>query len=137
VSLIKSIPAEYFAKIESKVMRSITSGHGLEDLVPFFEEQEGMTARRAKNIALDQTHKAYNGFNEGRVTALGLDDYEWIHSGGGLHPRPMHQALDGKICSFSKPPIINENGDRGRPGQEPGCRCTFVPVIRFKNGQPK
>jgi SPP1 gp7 family putative phage head morphogenesis protein len=137
VSLIKSIPAEYFAKIESKVMRSITSGHGLEDLVPFFEEQEGMTARRAKNIAIDQTHKAYNGFNKGRMQAGGVKSYEWVHSGGGLHPRRMHQDMSGKIYRFDKPPIIEENGERGIPGQAINCRCTMVPVIQFEAGEPK
>ncbi|KAF9396648.1 hypothetical protein CPC16_010967, partial [Podila verticillata] len=63
-------------------MRSITSGNGLEDLIPFLQAQEGITRRRARNIALDQTRKAYNGFNRARCVGAGVTHGEWIHSGG-------------------------------------------------------
>lgn len=135
VALIKSIPAQYFQQIQESTMRSITDGKGLADLVPDLEKYEGVTRRRAEFIATDQTHKAYNGLNRGRMEAIGVKQFEWVHSGGGQHPRPMHIALSGTICSFAKLPIIDEDGTRGIPGQLPNCRCTMVPVVRFDKGE--
>lgn len=135
VSLIKSIPSEYFTKVQGEVLRSITDGKGLEELEPWFKDQAGVTERRAKNIAIDQTHKAYNGLNRGRMVAAGIKKFEWIHSGGGLHPRPRHEAMSGKIYRFDVLPVIEEDGERGIPGQAVNCRCTMVPVVEFEDDE--
>lgn len=139
VSLIKSIPSEYFRKIEGQVNRSIISGGGLQQLTEYFVEQHGVEERRAKTIAIDQTHKAYNGLNKGRMQAVGIKAFQWIHSGGGLHPRPHHlYDLNGKTFTWDKLPIIDlDSGERGIPGQAINCRCTMVPVVVFdKEGAP-
>ncbi len=137
VALIKSIPSEYFMKVQNAVTQSITAGKGLEDLTKFFEEQHGVEKRRAKNIAIDQTHKAYNGLNKGRMQGVGIKAFQWQHSGGGLHPRPMHLALSGQVFTFDKLPVIDEDGTRGIPGQAINCRCTMIPVVQFEDGAPK
>ena len=132
VSLIKSIAAEYLQKVEGAVMRSITTGNGLQDLIPALEAYEGQTHRRAKNIALDQTRKVYNSVNKGRMEALGVKKFMWHHSGGGAHPREDHVDMDGKVYSFDNLPIIDQrSGERGIPGQAPNCKCTMSPVFDF------
>lgn len=132
VSLIKSIASEYLQKAEGAVMRSITTGNGLQDLVPALEQLEGQTHRRARNIALDQTRKAYNSINRGRMEALGVQKFKWIHSGGGAHPREDHVEMDGNIYSFDDLPVIDQRtGERGIPGQAVNCRCTMAPVFDF------
>jgi SPP1 gp7 family putative phage head morphogenesis protein len=132
VGLIKSIPANYLDNVRGAVMRSITSGNGLQDLVPFLERQEGVTKRRAENIALDQTRKAYQSINDERMKAAGVQEYEWVHSGGGQKPRPHHVEMSGNIYRYDDPPVIDPNtGERGTPGQVPNCRCTSRPVLRF------
>lgn len=131
--LIKRVPAEYLDQIGGAVMRSIQTGNGLEDLEPELEKR-GVTVRNwAKNVAMDQTRKAYAGINKGRMEALGLSKYEWIHSGGSNHPRAYHRdVLNGQIFSFDDPPIIDERtGERGIPGQAIFCRCTMRPIISF------
>lgn len=135
VALIKSIPTEYMMKVQGAVIRSITSGRGLEDLVPFFEQQEGITKRRAENIALDQTRKAYNGLNKGRMQAVGVKSYEWIHSGGSLHPRQRHIEMHGNVYRFDDPPVIEDDGTRGIPGQAINCKCTMRPIVKFDEGE--
>ena len=132
VSLIKSIASEYLQKVEGAVMRSITTGNGLQDLIPALEQFEGQTHRRATNIALDQTRKVYNSINRGRMEALGVKKFMWHHSGGGAHPRKDHQEMDGEIYSFDALPVIDRRtGERGIPGQAPNCRCTMSPVFDF------
>ena len=58
VGLIKSIATQYLDGVRGAVMRSITTGNGLQDLVPFLAAHEGVTLRRARGIARDQTVKA-------------------------------------------------------------------------------
>lgn len=132
VSLIKSVATEYLQKVEGAVMRSITTGNGLQDLVPALEQYEGQTHRRAKNIALDQTRKAYNSINKGRMQGIGIKKFMWHHSGGGAHPREDHVEMDGEIYSFDDLPVIDQRtGERGIPGQAPNCKCVMSPVFDF------
>jgi SPP1 gp7 family putative phage head morphogenesis protein len=134
VGLIKTIASEYLHKVEGSVMRSITTGRGLQDLVPALEQYEGYTHRKAKNVALDQTRKTYNAINQGRMTAIGVKRFQWIHSGGGAEPRELHMAMDGQVFSFDNPPVIDEKtGERGIPGQAINCRCTMAPVFDFSD----
>lgn len=132
VGLIKSIAGEYLEKVQGAVMRSITTGNGLQDLVPALQQYEGQTHRRARNIALDQTRKAYNSINKGRMQAVGIQRFKWHHSGGGAHPREDHIAMDGNVYSFDDLPVIDQRtGERGIPGQAVNCRCTMSPVFVF------
>lgn len=136
VSLIKSIASQYMQKVTGAVMRSITTGNGLQDLVPAMQKLQGDTHRRAELIALDQTRKTFNSVNRGRMQAVGVKKFEWLHSGGGAHPREDHVAMDGNIYSFDKLPVIDpRTGERGIPGQAPNCRCTMSPVFDFTDDE--
>lgn len=138
VGLIKRIPEKYLDNVTGAVMRSIQTGNGLADLTPQLD-QYGVTVRNwAKNVALDQTRKAYNGINRGRMEALGVTEFEWVHSGGSNHPRAYHRdVLNGKIFSFDDLPHLDGPGlgERGIPGQAPYCRCTMRPIFRFDNDE--
>lgn len=137
VSLIKSIPSEYFEEISGEVMRSITTGNGLSDLEPALKKRSGQTDRRVSLLALDQTRKAYNTINKQRMQSIGVKKFEWVHSGGGQHPRLSHMKLDGKIFKFNDLPLKGEEGfvNGQFPGQAINCRCTMIPVLEFENGE--
>lgn len=145
VKLIKSIEERYFDQIVGAVDRSIMTGGGLKDLIPAIndalKDQKRIAKNRAKNIALDQTRKAYNSINMARMESVGIDKFEWIHSGGGKEPRPHHlkkwpEGLNGGIFSFNDLPIIDEKtGQRGKPGDAVNCKCRMRPVIDYENGQ--
>lgn len=136
VALIKSIPQQYLKNVQGAVMRSITTGNGYADLVPFLAKQEGMTMRRAHLIANDQTKKAYNNINRERMQAVGVKQFEWLHTGGEQKPRPLHEELSGQTFSFDDLPVIDENtGETGIPGQLVNCGCRMVPVISVDGGQ--
>jgi len=133
-ALIKSIAPQYLSGVNSALQRSIAGGGGLKDLVPYLEKHKGITKRRARMIATDQTRKAYNNLNRGRMEKSGLKKFIWIHTGGSNHPRKLHQEYDGKIFSFDDLPIIDENtGEHGIPGQAINCRCRMKPIISFED----
>lgn len=135
VSLIKTIPQEYLAGVQQAVMRSITTGNGIQDLKPYIEKHDGITERRARLIANDQTRKAYNNINKARMQASGVRKFEWLHSAGGRDPRELHitpypAGLNGGIFSFNDLPIIDERtGERGIPGTAISCRCRMIPLL--------
>lgn len=132
VQLIKSISHKYLNSVQGAVMRSIAGGGGLETLVPFLEKQKGITLRRARFIALDQTRKAMTNLSAARMQDVGLQEFEWLHTGGSDHPRPLHQQMSGKIYRFDDLPVIDEKtGEKGKPGQLPGCRCRMKMVLRL------
>jgi SPP1 gp7 family putative phage head morphogenesis protein len=134
VSLIKSISSEYHTKVQGAVMRSVTNGRGLEDLVPELEKIGGVSRRRAQLIAETETKKAYSFANRDRAKSLGVKKFEWIHSGGGKHPRPQHEEWDGKIFSYDDLPVDDQFGPI-LPGTIPNCRCVARPIIFAEGGE--
>lgn len=149
VELIRSIPEEFFLDIGGDLMRSITNpqGKGWQGVAENLEkrilyrvgtEEErdklGTVGRRARNIALDQTRKAFNSINVKRMEAVGIKKYRWVHSFGGQQPRQMHIEMNGNIYSLDDPPLIDYMYGEpvyGHPGHAINCRCTMVPIIEF------
>ena len=133
-NLIKVIPQRFINEVQGQVMRSITTGKGMEDLVPFLTKKYKGNIRRARLTALDQTRKAYQSINTSRLKTLGVKSFIWIHSGGGKEPRMEHIRMSGNEYSFDNPPVIGVMyGEevRGLPGDLPNCRCICKPVIKF------
>ena len=133
-NLIKVIPQRFINEVQGQVMRSITTGKGMEDLVPFLTKKYKGNIRRARLTALDQTRKAYQSINTSRLKTLGVKSFIWIHSGGGKEPRIEHIRMSGNEYSFDNPPVIGVMyGEevRGLPGDLPNCRCICKPVIKF------
>ena len=131
-NLIKLIPTKYLGEVQGEVMRSITKGNGLQDLVPYLNEKYDGNIRHARNVAMDQTRKAYTGINASRMQAAGITHFEWLHTSGSMHPRADHIAMSGKVFAFDDPPVIDKRtGERGLPGQAIFCRCIARPVLRF------
>jgi SPP1 gp7 family putative phage head morphogenesis protein len=132
VGLIKSIASRYLDQVQGAVMRSITTGNGLADLMPFLQKQYGIAKRRAEFISLDQTRKAYSALSVVRCRDAGIEQFEWLHSSSGQHPRKEHVEMSGHIFRVDSPPVIDrKTGERGFPGQLPNCRCVMCPVVSF------
>lgn len=133
VSLIRSIQAQFAQRVESTVMTAIQmGGKGTAQVFEDLQKIEGITDRRAKIIADDQVRKVTSSMNSARMQAAGVQEFRWIHSGGGADPRELHLELDGQIFRYDDPPVIDEKtGERGMPGQLVNCRCVAQPIVRF------
>lgn len=139
VDLIKKIPVEYLESVRESVTKSIgDGGTGLQELEGVMRERYGEATRHAKNVALDQTRKAYTGITTAKMKAAGVRKFEWVHTGGSQEPRPYHQksasagGLNGGIFDIDNPPIIDKKtGERGLPGDAYFCRCTMRPIVTF------
>ena len=124
VSLIKSIPEQYFKDVTGSVMRSITVGKGLKTLVPDLMKYQAETGKRTKRrvelLALDQTRKAYNTINKQRLQKIGVKQFEWVHSNAGQKPRDSHRKISGHIFSFEN--LEAEQAALGVPEADRACQ---------------
>lgn len=129
VSLIKTIPAEHFAKIEGMVMRSVQAGRDLQQLEADLRSAFGVTRRRAALIARDQNNKATSAIQRARQLEVGLTEAIWVHSGGGREPRPKHVRASGTRYDLRRGLPIGDKGQWVHPGEEINCRCVSRPVV--------
>ncbi|OWK39539.1 phage minor head protein [Fimbriiglobus ruber] len=133
VGLIKSIPAQYLGGVQGAVMRSITTGNGMQDLVPYLQKHKGITLRRARMISQDQVKKSFSALSKARMEKVGVTSYIWRHTAGSRHPRKLHIGMSGSIFRYDDPPVIDEKtGERGIPGQAINCACRMQPVLNFE-----
>lgn len=132
VGLIKSIPQKYLSEVQGAVMRSITTGRGKQDLVPFLQKHKGITIRRARMISQDQTRKAFATLSRERMKKAGLKEYIWRHTSGSREPRELHIKLDGQVCRYDDPPVIQKSPlVKGHPGHLINCACRMQPILKF------
>lgn len=129
VGLIKSIPEQYLAQVEGLVMRSVGRGRDLSYLTDELQKRYGITRRRAAFIALDQNNKATSVMQAARQQSIGIEEGEWAHSGAGKHPRHSHVKAGKEKKRFRLDKGCYIDGEWIFPGQLPGCKCGWRPII--------
>lgn len=135
VSLIKSIPSQYFTQIEGMVMRSVTTGRDLKQLTDDLQHAFKVTRRRAELIARDQNNKATSTLTKVRqLSTMGPGAVAiWMHSGGGREPRHTHlKAGRGKVRYLVAEGWHDPDPRVKRkifPGELINCRCVSRLVV--------
>lgn len=127
VALIKSIGNEYLDKVNSAVWRSVKGGYDLESLVSQLKQIDGVTDRRAKNIAKDQVAKINQAFEMARAEELGITDAIWVHSSAGKTFRHDHVKANGTRYKIKEGCYIS--GEFIQPAFKINCRCRAKLVI--------
>jgi uncharacterized protein with gpF-like domain len=129
VSLIRSIPERYFTQIEGDVMSSASAGRDLSYLTDRLQSYDGVTRRRAEIIARDQNNNMTATISRVRYVELGITEAVWLHSGGGVEPRPTHLTMSGKRYKIAEGMWDPAENEYVHPGQLINCRCVSRPVI--------
>lgn len=129
VSLIKSIPEQFFTQVQSIVTEGVRVGRDMHAIAEGLEQQLGVTKRRAATIARDQTNKASAAILNVRYRECGITTARWLHSSGGVHPRRTHQAMDGKEYDITKGMYDSDEKAWVHPGQLINCRCVSRAII--------
>ena len=134
VSLIKSIPSQYFTRVEGYVMRSVQTGRDLKQLTDDLQKSFKVTRRRAIIIARDQNNKATGALQRVRQIEIAGDDAEavWHHSGGGKTPRKSHvKAGKDKVRYKIKSGWFDPEEKRNViPGELIHCKCYSRLVVK-------
>lgn len=118
--------------LRNKISESTLSGARYESMVKVIEESYGVSSRKAKFLARQETGLMMAAFRRERYTGMGSQKYVWrCVVGSPKHPvRPMHKRLDGTEQLWSSPPITDDDGHRNHPGEDYNCRCTARPIIQ-------
>lgn len=135
VGLIKSIGRQHLAEVQQLVMRSVASGRDLGSLSKALRERYGVTKRRAALIATHQNNMATANLERERRLALGIEQAQWVHSGGGKHPRPSHAKAgrEGVVFDVAKGWLDPDEGRRIQPGELINC-FTGDSLVNLDNG---
>lgn len=133
VSLIKSIPEQYFTQVQSIVTEGVRVGRDMHVISEGLQKQLGVTRRRAETISRDQTNKATASVLKARYQEVGITQARWLHSAGGRHPRPSHVDMDGKTYDVAKGMWDRDADKFVWPGTEINCRCVSRAIIEGLN----
>lgn len=123
VNLIKTIPTQYFDRLNTTVLTGIQQGQRYSDIADSIQDIYGVTDNRAKLIARDQTSKTNAAIAETRQTDLGIEEYTWL-TAGDERVRETHADNDGQVFRWDSPPA-----ETGHPGHDINCRCVAVPMM--------
>lgn len=104
-----------------------------EGLTKIIQKSYGVSESKAKFLAHQETSLLMTKFKQSRYEDAGVNQYKWgCVVGSASHPvRPMHKALQGKIFSWSNPPVTDPQGHKNNPGQDYNCRCFAIPIAKF------
>lgn len=147
VSLIKSIPAQYFTQVEGIVARGVATGNDLSQISKDLQAQFGVSKRRASLIARHQTSSANATLTRARQLSLGLTRAVWVHSHAGKVPRRTHAEAGREKIEFDlatgwwDPEAKRKKGGGFEgayilPGTLIGCRCVsrvIIPALSAKD----
>ena len=130
VDLIRSIPQDYLERVKVQVNSAVAQGLDRGQLARQLQHGFGVTERRAKTIARDQTNKATSSIAEATDEALGVTEGVWIHVPGRKMSRPTHVAMNGKRFKLSEglydpDPKVRR---KVKPGELILCACRYRPV---------
>ena len=137
--LIRTLPSEIIERYRSAFLNNI----GSFDREAIYKQARtfmGISNRRAKTIARDQTHKAVSGYTQARAQQLGFEYYQWVTAGDERVSRGYggHRVLNDRIYKYSEPTaIIDTYGNKGHPSTRVNCRCNQVSVIPQPNQEFK
>ncbi len=134
VSLIKSIPEQYFTRIEGDVSRSFLAGRDLDTIAHKLRDTGEATVKRAALIARDQSNKLTAQMNSARQNELGIRYAYWKHSSAGKEPRKTHIRASREHWIYDTQVGIDFGDQFGfvLPGVAINCRCgsrSIVPAI--------
>jgi SPP1 gp7 family putative phage head morphogenesis protein len=121
--LIKSIPEQELERVAGEIERGLQEGSRFTDITKEIQKSFGITHRRAKLIARDQTTKLNASLTKLRQQEVGVEEYIWQTS-GDERVRPTHRENDGKKFRWDDPPKKT-----GHPGHDVNCRCVARPVL--------
>ena len=129
VALIKTIPSEYFDRVEQAVQRSVQAGRDIYGLTEELDRSYDISRKRAAVIARDQNNKATDGLNRVRDAGLGITEGIWIHVPGDKSSRHTHMQMNGKKFNLAEGMYDPAVGRNIHCGELVNCNCIYKAVI--------
>ena len=129
VALIKTIPQDCHARIQTMVTRAVAGGQSEASLARDIAKTFGVTERRAGVIARDQTLKATQSIAQTADKEMGITEGVWIHVPGRKSSRPTHVAMNGKKFTLTTGLWDSDVSKWVKPGELILCACKYRSVV--------
>lgn len=130
---IKNWSTDQTERLRNMVEKNILSGYNRLELIDQISSEYGVSMRKAKFLARQETTLLTSTVRDSRYQGAGVRKYRWSATGGKEgdgRTRLLHRRLHGQVFFYSSPPIIDERtGERGNPGKAYGCRCAAIPLL--------
>ena len=127
IKLIRTVPENLLHQTEETILRGIRQGQTSKEIQKSIYRRLDLSKQRARLIARDQTSKYSGDLTRHHQTSVGITHYKWQTS-NDERVRSRHANLDGKIFSWSKPPVSDKSGGQNHPRQGINCRCDAIPI---------
>lgn len=126
---IKGWVKEDILKLREEIQPHVMAGGRAKGLIENLTKNYGVSQRKAKFLARQETSLLMSKFRETRYTGMGVTRYKWSTS-HDEKVRLDHRALNGKFFSFDDPPITNRKKKaRNNPGEDFNCRCIAIGIV--------
>jgi len=139
IESLDDIEKKHVKQIYKVALRSVLAGGDEHVLYTALMKIEGMTKRRAAEIARSLNAKAREQINRERTLSLGITHAIWMYANAPCMKDPRHpvvedvqqdsahRAANGKKYEITKGLFVD--GKWTRPGVEEGCKCTARSVL--------
>lgn len=147
VTLISKASQYMLDTVARRIRDGVKAGRSAREVTAMINaDLPGISYRRARIIARDQTAKLNSSLTQGRMADAGLETYIWDTAqdervrgnpnGRYANAIPSHFIMQGKLCRWDDPTVWFENGEWVKrapdapyfhPGMAIMCRCVAVP----------
>lgn len=147
VTLISKASQDMLDTVARRIRDGVKAGRSAREVTAMINaDLPGISYRRARIIARDQTAKLNSSLTQGRMADAGLETYIWDTAqdervrgnpnGRYANAIPSHFMMQGKLCRWDDQTVWFENGEWvKRPGDAPYfhpgmaimCRCVALP----------
>ena len=147
VTFITKASQDMLDTVARRIREGVKAGKSARQVTAMINSDlPGISYRRARIIARDQTAKLNSELTQGRMADAGIETYIWSTSEDervrgnptGLYPKalPSHYVMNGKVCRWDDPTVWLENGEWVKravdapyfhPGMAIMCRCVAIP----------
>ena len=126
---IKDFVEKEIVELRANMQKTLFAGNRYESAVKTIQKSYGVSAKKAKFLARQETGLLMAKFKEVRYADAGVVEYKWGCVGGTKdHPvRPSHKILEGKTFRWDNPPITTPRRGKRNGGTIRG-KTTIVGV---------
>jgi len=118
---IKKWSQDNILSLRQSIQTHILDGGRAQSLVKMISENYGVSQRKAKFLARQETALLMSKFQESRYKDMGIEEYRWSGA-NDARERPDHRKLNGKVFRWDNPPITDQKtGARNNPGEDWNC----------------
>ena len=117
-------------RLRELVEKNVSEGFRADKLIAVIQSGREMTKKKARYIARQESSLLVSKYRQIRYEEAGVSQYRWSTS-QDERVRKEHKDLNNRIFSWDNPPIVDKaSGRKAHPGEDFGCRCVALPVIK-------